>query len=79
MKIKVLGSGCKNCQVLAERAEEALNELGIEGEIIKVTELDEIIDLGVMMTPGLIVNDNIKSTGKVPKTKEIVKFLQEEK
>ncbi|WP_350342567.1 thioredoxin family protein [Proteinivorax tanatarense] len=78
MKIKVLGSGCKNCEVVVERAREALTELEIEGEVLKVTDLDEIINLGVMMTPGLIINDNIKVTGKVPKTKEIVKFIEEE-
>ncbi len=56
-----------------------MQEIGVEGEIIKVTDLNEIVDHGIMMTPGLIVNEKIKSSGKVPKVDEVKKFIEEEK
>ena len=76
MVVKILGSGCKNCQTLTENTKEALAELGIEAEMIKVTDFADIVTYGVMTTPALVVDDKVLSYGKVLKTKEIVKLLE---
>lgn len=76
MVVKILGSGCKNCQTLTENMKEALAELGIEAEMIKVTDFADIVTYGVMTTPALVVDDKVLSYGKVLKTKEIVKLLE---
>ena len=77
MKIKILGSGCKNCQKLTDNTKEALKELGIEAEIEKVTDFIEIASFGVMSTPALVADEKVLSSGKVLKTKEIVNLLDE--
>ena len=64
-KIQILGSGCPKCQKLTENAKVAADELGLEYEIEKVTDLDEITRFGVMMTPALAVDGQVKSAGKV--------------
>ena len=76
MVVKILGSGCKNCQTLTENTKEALAELGIEAEMIKVTDFADIVTYGVMTTPALVVDDKVLYYGKVLKTKEIVKLLE---
>jgi small redox-active disulfide protein 2 len=75
MHIKVMGSGCKNCKRLLERTQEAVTELGIEAEVEYVTDLDAIIDAGIMRTPGLVVDGKIVSMGCVPETEEIKKLI----
>jgi len=80
MKIQILGSGCPSCKSLEKSAREAIESLGIEAEISKVTDMNEIIDMGVMMTPGLVVDGAVKSSGKVltsPQVVEILESLQE--
>ena len=74
--ILVLGPGCANCRKLAANAEEAARELGIEVEIRKVTDINEIVALGVVKTPGLAVDGRLVSTGKVLSAGEIKKLLQ---
>lgn len=76
MKIQVIGSGCQKCKTLAQLTKQAVAELGIDAEIIKVTELREIMALGVMLTPALAVNGSVKVTGKVPTLAEIKAMLQ---
>jgi len=76
MVIKILGPGCKNCVSLADNAKAALKELGIEGEVIKVTDFAEIAKYGIMSTPGLVVDEKVVSFGKVLKTNDIVKLLK---
>ena len=76
MVIKILGSGCKNCNALEENAIEAVREAGIEAEVIKVTDFKEIMAYGVMRTPALVVNEKVVSCGKVLKPKDIIKILQ---
>jgi small redox-active disulfide protein 2 len=76
MKIKILGSGCKNCVALAENTKSALSELGMDAEIIKVTDYSEIAAFGVMSTPALVVDEKVVSFGKVFKPKEIIKILE---
>ena len=75
VKIQILGTGCPRCKKLAENAEKAARELGSDYEIIKVTDINEIMKFGVMMTPGLAVNDEVKSVGKVLSPEEIKKIL----
>ena len=76
MKIEVLGSGCAKCKLLAERAEEAANNLGLTFTLVKVTEYPDIVARGVMTTPGLVVDGLVKSQGHVPTVKAIEDFLR---
>ena len=73
--IQVLGTGCPKCKKLAENAEAAAKALGIEYQLEKVTDLGEIMKFGVMMTPALVVDGQVKATGKVPNADEIRKML----
>ena len=74
-KIQILGTGCPKCKKLAENVEAAAKELGIEFEIEKVTDINEIMKFGVMMTPALVVDGDVKVVGKVPSTDEINRML----
>ena len=74
-KLQVLGTGCPKCKKLAENAEAAARALGIEYELVKVTDINEIMKFGVMMTPALAVDGAVKVAGKVPTPDEIKKFL----
>jgi len=76
MIIKILGSGCKNCVTLKENTGVALKEVGVEAEIVKVTDFKDIVAYGVMATPALVVDEKVVSFGKVLKPKEIVKILE---
>ena len=75
VKIQILGTGCPKCKKLTENAEKAALELEGDYEIIKVTDINEIIKFGVMMTPGLAVNNEVKSVGKVLSPEEIKKII----
>ena len=74
-KIQILGTGCPKCKKLAENAEAAAKELGIEFEIEKVTGINEIMKFGVMVTPALAVDGEVKVVGKVPSPDEINQML----
>ncbi len=77
MEIKVLGSGCVNCNKMEEIAKTAVKELGVEAKVEKITDIGQIAMHGIMSTPGLIVNGKIKHTGKplpsLEKVKELIK------
>lgn len=73
--IQVLGSGCAKCKKLAENAEAAAKALGIEYDLLKVTDLREIMKFGVMSTPALVVDGTVKVVGSVPDTAAIQKLL----
>lgn len=75
MKIQILGTGCPKCKKLTETADAAAKELGIEYEIEKVEDITEILKFGVMMTPGLVVDGNVKVVGRVPSKDEVKKML----
>jgi small redox-active disulfide protein 2 len=75
VKIQILGTGCPKCKKLTENVEKAVGELDCEYEIIKITDINEIVKFGVMMTPGLAVNGDVKSVGKVLSPDEIKKIL----
>lgn len=75
MHVKILGPGCKNCQNLESRARAALAELGLDAEVEKVTDYAAIAGYGVMKTPGLVVDDTLVVSGRVPAVDEIAAML----
>jgi small redox-active disulfide protein 2 len=75
LTIKVLGSGCANCKKLEATARQAVSVLGIEAEIIKVTEYPEIMKYNIMSTPGLVIDEKVVSAGRVPSEAEVTTFL----
>ncbi|MBN2375576.1 MAG: TM0996/MTH895 family glutaredoxin-like protein [Sedimentisphaerales bacterium] len=74
-KIQILGAGCAKCKKLADNAEAAARELALEFEMEKVTDINEIMAYGVMMTPALAVDGDVKVVGKMPSKDEIKKIL----
>jgi small redox-active disulfide protein 2 len=76
MKVQILGTGCPKCHQLEANAREALQSLNLQAEMEKVTDLDAIMNMGVMMTPGLAVDGVVKSAGKVLGKEEIARILQ---
>ena len=77
MQLLVIGPGCTKCKTLARFTEQAAKELGVSYELNKVTDLKQIMALGVMLTPALAVNGTIKVSGKVPSVAEIKTLLQQ--
>jgi len=75
MKIQILGTGCPKCKKLAENVQIAAKDAGLECEIVKVTDINEIMKFGVMLTPALAVDGQVKVVGKVPSPEEIKKIL----
>ena len=75
-KLQILGPGCHKCRQLAERTDAAARELGIDFELQKITDLREIMGFGVMMTPALAVDGQVKLSGKVPSVEEIKALIQ---
>jgi small redox-active disulfide protein 2 len=77
LTIKVLGSGCANCKRVEQIAHKVVDELGIEAEIVKVTEYPEIMKYNVMSTPGLVVNEKLVSYGRIPSPIEVTAWIRE--
>jgi small redox-active disulfide protein 2 len=75
MQLLVIGTGCAKCKTLAQFTEQAVKELGVAAEINKVTDLKQIMALGVMVTPALAVNGTVKVVGKVPSVSELKTLL----
>ncbi len=75
MKIQILGTGCPKCKKLAENARIAADQLGIDYEIEKVTDVNDIMEYGVMMTPALAVDGEVKLAGKVVNVEEVKKLI----
>jgi len=75
MKIQILGTGCPKCKKLTQHAEEAVKTLGLDAEIEKVTQINDIMKFGVMMTPALAVDGVVKSAGKMLSVEEIKRML----
>ncbi len=76
MKIEILGPGCPRCQSLEANAKQAVKELGIDAQVIKVTEMGKIMSYGVMSTPGIVVDGKVKGSGKLFSVDEIKQMLQ---
>ena len=79
MKIEILGTGCPKCKKLSELTQTVVQELGISTEIKKVTDINKIIDYGVMVTPALVIDGEIKAVGKIPSKHEITEWIKEKK
>ncbi|MDI6643527.1 MAG: MTH895/ArsE family thioredoxin-like protein [Methanobacteriaceae archaeon] len=79
MKIEVYGTGCANCQALEKNAKKAIEESGVDAEIVKIQEMDQILEAGITGTPGLGVDGEIKSTGRIPPVEEIKKWIESKK
>lgn len=76
MKIEILGPGCPKCKMLEANARKALAETGKKAEVIKVTEIDKIIGYGVMSTPAIVIDGEVKAYGKIATAEEIKKWLK---
>ena len=76
MKIQILGTGCPKCEKLGQVADQAASELDLDYELIKVTDIDEITGFGMVMTPALAVDGEVKVTGRVPSVEDLKKMLQ---
>ncbi len=75
MKIEVLGSGCAKCKTLYEAVKTAVNEKGVEAEVVKVEDMPTIMKYGVMSTPALVIDGKVVFSGKSPSAAEIQKYL----
>lgn len=76
MTIKILGSGCNSCVKLENNARKAIKELRIQATVEKITDFKDIVAYGIMTTPALVVDEQVRISGRVPSTKEIKKLLQ---
>jgi small redox-active disulfide protein 2 len=75
LKIEILGTGCPKCKALADAVIKAVADLSLQAEVVKVTDIDEIVNRGVMLTPALVVDGEIVTVGKIPSTQELKKLL----
>ncbi len=75
LKIKILGTGCPNCNKLEQEIKKAAQDLTIEAEFEKVTDFQKIMDYDVLSTPGLVINDKVVSSGRIPSQNELISFL----
>jgi small redox-active disulfide protein 2 len=76
LSIKVLGPGCANCRKLEEIAREAVAALGVEAEISKVTDMQQIIAYDVLKTPGLVINEKLVSSGRIPTPQTVAEWIR---
>ncbi|MEW6727117.1 thioredoxin family protein [Desulforudis sp. 1088] len=79
MEIKVLGPGCKKCKALEQEVAAVVAEMKLDARVEKITDVNKIIDYGVFMTPGLVINGKVKVVGKVPDRAEIKRLIEEER
>lgn len=77
VSIKILGTGCKKCQTLEAKVRDLVSENKIEASVEKVTDIQEMVKYGIMMTPGLIINEKVKSFGIIPKDDQLISWLKE--
>jgi small redox-active disulfide protein 2 len=76
MKVQILGSGCAKCKTLEQHAREAVAELGIEAEVVKVSDIEAIMEMGVMSTPALAIDGVVKSVGRVLSKDQVLAHLR---
>ena len=76
MKIQILGTGCPKCNQLYQNAQQAVDESGIEAAVEKVTDLKDIMAFGVMVTPALAIDGQVKASGKVPSAEDIKRMIE---
>lgn len=75
MRLQVLGTGCSRCKTLTARVEEAIITLGVEAQIEKIEDIQEIVKFGVMSTPALVLNGKVLFSGRVPTAQEIAELI----
>ncbi|CCO08168.1 thioredoxin family protein [Desulforamulus hydrothermalis] len=78
MEIKVLGTGCQKCKELDKMVREALAEMNVAANVEKVEDIGQIVQYGVMLTPGLVINGKVKISGRLPNKADIKKMIEEE-
>ncbi len=79
MKIEIFGPGCHRCQEVEKAVRSVLSELDISVDVEKIKDMGKIVEAGIMQTPGLRINGKIKCFGRIPKTEEVKKWIEEEK
>jgi small redox-active disulfide protein 2 len=77
MKIEILGTGCPKCKKTLENVQKAVKDLKVEAEIIKVEKINDIMNFGVMITPALAINGEVKVAGKIPSPEQIADWIKE--
>ncbi|UCH51351.1 MAG: TM0996/MTH895 family glutaredoxin-like protein [Chloroflexota bacterium] len=75
MNIKILGTGCSKCHALQKTTKEVVQELGINATVEEVKDINKIVSYNVLMTPGLVINENVVSSGKVPSKAEVTQLI----
>ena len=76
MQVKVLGTGCQKCEFLEQRVKKVASDNNVEIEFEKVSDVNDILSFGIMMTPGLVVDGDVKSSGKIPSEQQILEWIQ---
>jgi small redox-active disulfide protein 2 len=76
MKIQILGTGCPKCNQLYKNAQQAVTESGVDADVEKITDLNDIMSFGVMVTPALAIDGQVKTSGKVPSAEDIRNMIQ---
>jgi len=76
MKLQVYGTGCGKCNMLEKAARDAVKELGVDAEVVKVSDINEIVEAGILATPGFAVDGEMKSMGRIPSADEIKKWIK---
>lgn len=76
MKVQVYGTGCAKCNMLEKAVKQAVKDTGVNAEVVKVSDIDAIVDAGILTTPGLAVDGELKSQGRVPSQDEIKKWIR---
>jgi small redox-active disulfide protein 2 len=77
MKIEILGTGCPKCKKTLENVQKAVKDLKVEAEIVKVEKIDDIMNFGVMITPALAINGEVKVAGKIPSPEQIANWIKQ--
>ena len=77
MKIEILGTGCPKCGQLEENAKKAIEEMKVDSEIVKITDINKIVEYGIMSTPAIVIDGKVKCYGRIPDVEEIQEWLNE--
>ncbi len=77
MTIKVVGSGCPTCEKLAQMCQQVIEEKKLAAQLQKITDIEQFLELGVFMTPGLIINDKLVASGKLPTIETLIRWLED--
>ncbi|MFA6572403.1 MAG: thioredoxin family protein [Bacteroidota bacterium] len=79
MHIKILGTGCSKCVNLENKVKEIVKQNSISADVTKVTDIQDIMKYGILMTPGLVINEKVVSSGSIPKDSQILQWIEEAK